>query len=192
MSASYILYRLEKVSYVIIKGIVQVLIGIEQCHEGHDNYKHELQNPLCLVLKMSPIKNAFCRNDWDFRTQNCIALREIVDTNYFLVQFSKIMCHYKKIGYSINVLRAWWSSQSRLTTLLSSLIAHRLVGPHTIQRFRLKDLSIDERIVVWCRVFGQAHQGWTVGFILLRYSVCCTVHSFCFVLSPFYILIRIS
>ena len=28
-----------------------------------------------------------------------------------------------------NSLHAWWSTQSRLTTLLSSLIAHQWVGP---------------------------------------------------------------
>ena len=72
-------------------------------------------------------------------------------------------------------LHAWWSTQSRLTTLLSSLIACPWVEPQTIWRFRLKDLSIDERIGAWCRVLGQAHRGLTVGFLLLRYWVVCTV-----------------
>ena len=48
----------------------------------------------------------------------------------------------------------------------------------------LKDLSIDERVGAWRRVFGQAHRDITVGFLLLRYSVVCTVES----LSLFYLL----
>ena len=49
-----------------------------------------------------------------------------------------------------NRLHAWWSPQSRLATLLSSLIARRWVGLQTIWRFQLKDLSIDEKVGAWC------------------------------------------
>ena len=45
-----------------------------------------------------------------------------------------------------NRLRAWWSTQSRLATLLSSLIAQQWVGHQTICRLRLKDLSLDEMV----------------------------------------------
>ena len=41
------------------------------------------------------------------------------------------VCELKKIGYTLtngNRLHAWWSTQSRLATLLSSLIACWLVG----------------------------------------------------------------
>ena len=41
----------------------------------------------------------------------------------------------KKIGYNIHVLQqthAWWSTQSRLATLLSSLIARQWVGLQTL------------------------------------------------------------
>ena len=43
-----------------------------------------------------------------------------------------------------NRLHAWWSTQSRLATLLSSFIARRWVGLKTLWQFRLKELSIDE------------------------------------------------
>ena len=43
-----------------------------------------------------------------------------------------------------------WSTQLRFATLLSSLIARRWVGLQTIWWFRLKDLSIDKMVGVWC------------------------------------------
>ena len=70
----------------------------------------------------------------DFRVQiygNLVyTLKKIVGTNNDIsVQVIKIS-HYKKIDYKtmyINLncsrLHAWWATQSRLTTLLSSLIA---------------------------------------------------------------------
>ena len=66
-----------------------------------------------------------------------ISYLKIVGSNNFSAQFIKIISHYKKIGYNINVLQqtvcyAWWSTQSRLSTLLSSLIARRLVGLQTL------------------------------------------------------------
>ena len=56
-----------------------------------------------------------------------------------------------------NRLHAWWSTQSRLATLLSSLIACRLVGLQTLWRFRLKDFSNDEMVGAWCFGCCQAH-----------------------------------
>ena len=35
----------------------------------------------------------------------CIKLKKIVGSNNFLAQFIKIISHYKKIGYNINVLQ---------------------------------------------------------------------------------------
>ena len=52
-----------------------------------------------------------------------------------------------------NRLHAWWSTQSRLATLLSSLIASWWVGLQTLwwfRRFRLNDLSIDKMVEAWC------------------------------------------
>ena len=76
-----------------------------------------------------------------------------------------------------NRLHAWWSTQSRSATFLSSLIARRWVGLQTLWRFRLKDLSIDEMVVAWCSGCCQAHQVLLIGFLLLRYSVLFTVES---------------
>ena len=45
-------------------------------------------------------------------------------------------------------------------------------------QFRLKYISIDERVRIWCCVCGRAHQGLTYGFLLLQYSVVYTVESF--------------
>ena len=53
--------------------------------------------------------------------------------------------------------------QSWLTALLSSLIARPWIGPQTLWRFQLKNLSIDERVGAWsviCRVFCPAHRGY--------------------------------
>ena len=106
----------------------------------------------------------------------------IVGSDIFSVQFIKIISHYKKIGYNINVLQqtaSWWSTQSRLATLLCSLIARRWVGPQTLWRFLLIDLSIDYMVGTWCSGCCQTHWGLPVGFILLRYSVLFTVESLC-------------
>ena len=54
--------------------------------------------------------------------------RKIIDKNDFPYHFKKIIVRYKKIGYNINVCdrrHAWLLNQSRLTTLLTSLIARR-------------------------------------------------------------------
>ena len=62
-------------------------------------------------------------------------LKKIVGSNSFSMQFIKIISNYKKNGYNINVLQqtvAWWSTQSRLETLLSSLIARWWVGLPTL------------------------------------------------------------
>ena len=63
-------------------------------------------------------------------------LKKIVGSNNFSAQFIKIISYYKKNGYNINVYcnrqPAWWSAQSRSATLLSSLLARRLVGLQTL------------------------------------------------------------
>ena len=59
--------------------------------------------------------------------------------------------------------------------LLSSLIERRWVGLQSQWRLQLKDLSIDEMVGAWCFGCCQAHKGLPVGFLLLRYSVLCTV-----------------
>ena len=52
--------------------------------------------------------------------------RRIIGKNYFPYRFKKIIVRYKKLGYNIDVcdrLHAWLFIQSRLTALLTSLIA---------------------------------------------------------------------
>ena len=101
-------------------------------------------------------------------------LKKIVGSNNFSAWFIKIISHYKRWAITLmycSRLHAWWSTQSRLATLLSSLIARRWVGLQTLWRFWLKDLSIDEMVGAWCFGCCQAHRGLPVGFLLLRYSV---------------------
>ena len=102
-------------------------------------------------------------------------MKKIVGSNNFSAQLIKIISHYKKIGYNINVLQQ---------------TACLVVNPITVGNFAflfnctpvgrnsdLKDLSIDEMVEAWCSAVGRAHWGLTVGFILLRYSVLFTVES---------------
>ena len=54
--------------------------------------------------------------------------KKIVGSNNFSAQFIKIISFYKKMAITLmycNRLHAWWSTQSWLATLLSSLIARR-------------------------------------------------------------------
>ena len=58
-------------------------------------------------------------------------LKKIVGSNNFVAQFIKIISHYKRLAITLmycNRLHTWWSTQSRLATLLSSLIARRWIG----------------------------------------------------------------
>ena len=84
-----------------------------------------------------------------------------------------------------NRLHAWWSTQSGLATLLSSLIARLLVGLQTLWPFRLKDLSINEMVGAWRFGCFSGPLGLPVGFILLQYSILFTVES----LSLLYLLV---
>ena len=97
------------------------------------------------------------------------------------------------IGYNINALQQTARlrpTQSRLATLLSSLIACLWIGLQTLWWFRLKDLSIDEMIGAWCFGCCGAHKGLhaPVGFLLLWYSIYLLLSSY-LCLSSFYILI---
>ena len=76
-------------------------------------------------------------------------LKKIVGSYNLSAQFIKIISHYKKLAITLmycNRLHVWWSTQSRLATLLSSLIACWWVRLQNLRRFRLKDLSINERV----------------------------------------------
>ena len=61
--------------------------------------------------------------------------RKIYACNDFSTQFRKIILQYKEIGYNIKLydrLHAWLLTQSRLITLLPSLIARRRVRPQIL------------------------------------------------------------
>ena len=55
-----------------------------------------------------------------------------------------------------------------------------LIRPFFTCRFRLKYLSIDEMIGIWCYCWCQVHRDLPVGFLLLQYSVLYTVESLSF------------
>ena len=57
--------------------------------------------------------------------------RQIYARNDLSTQFRKMSLRYIKIGYNINLIR-----QSRLITLLPSLVARRRVGPQTLWRLQ--------------------------------------------------------
>ena len=82
-------------------------------------------------------------------------------------------------------LHAWWSTQSRFATLLSSFTARPWVGLQTLWRFRLKDLSIDEMVGAWYFGCLSGPRGLPLRVLLLRSSVLFTVES----LSLLYLLI---
>ena len=92
-------------------------------------------------------------------------LKKIVGSYNFSAQFIKI----------IPIIQRWWSTQSQLATLLSSLIARWWVGLQTLWRFRLR--LIDEMVGALCFGCCQAHRSLPVGFLLLQYSVLCAVES---------------
>ena len=105
---------------------------------------------------------------------------------FFSAEFIKIISHYKKIGYNIDVKQQTaclvvGSVQSRLVTLLSSLIA-RPVGRATgTVAVAAVDLFVGGMVGAWYFCCCQAHLGLPVGFLLLRCSGLFTVPYLCFV-----------
>ena len=71
----------------------------------------------------------------DFYGDLVYKLKKIVGSTNFSAKFTKIISHYKRLAITLmycNRLHAWWSTQSRLATLLSSFIACRRVGLQTL------------------------------------------------------------
>ena len=118
--------------------------------------------------------------------------KKIVGSNNFKRSSLKLFPITKRLAITLmycSRLHAWWSTQSQLATLLSSLIARQSVRFQTLWRFPLKDLSIDVMVGAWCFGCCQANWGLPVGFLLLRYSVLFTDESLSFLYLLFYILI---
>ena len=103
-------------------------------------------------------------------------LKKIVGSNNFSTRFIKIISHYKKIGYSINVLQQ---------------TACLVVNPITVGNFAFlfyctlvgwtSDSIKTYLLIRWwgpdALTVCQAHRGLPVGFLLIRYSVLLTVES---------------
>ena len=124
----------------------------------------------------------------------CINWRRLLALLFFSAQFIKIMSHYKKIGYKINVLQhtaCLVVNPITVGNLLSSLIARRWVGLQTLWWFRLKDLSIDEMVGAWCFGCLSGPPGFTcwISFALVFSFIYCWV--LIFALSPCFILIYV-
>ena len=71
----------------------------------------------------------------DFYGNLVYKLKKIVGFNNFSAQFIKIISHYKKIGYNINVLQqtaCLVDNPITVATLLSSFIARRWAGLQTL------------------------------------------------------------
>ena len=82
----------------------------------------------------------------DFRNLNSMVTWWIVGSYIFSAQFIEIISNYKILAVTLMYckrLHAWWSTQSRLATSLSSSIARWWVGLQTLWRFRLK------RLIYW-------------------------------------------
>ena len=65
-----------------------------------------------IILKKNPTKKLLIQSictmwthPWHFYGDLVYKLKKIVDSNNFSAQFIKIISHYKKIGYNINVLQ---------------------------------------------------------------------------------------
>ena len=139
--------------------------------------------------------NLSCIKDfWNLNSMGtwCINWRRLLALIIFQRSSLKWFPIIKRLAITLmycNRLRVWWSTQSRLATLLSSLIARRWVGLQTLWRFRLKDLSIDEMIGSWYFGCFSGPPGFTcwISFALVFSFICCWV--LIFASSPCYILI---
>ena len=69
-----------------------------------------------------------CLSEPEFYGDLVYKFRKVICKNDFPYHFKKIIVRYKKIGYNINFCdgrHAWLLIESRLTALLTSLIARR-------------------------------------------------------------------
>ena len=124
----------------------------------------------------------------------CINWRRLLTLIIFQRSLLKQFPIIKRLAITLmdcNRLHAWWSTQSRLATLLSSLMHtggsdFRL---YNVRRFQLEDLSIDEMVGAWCFGCLSGPPGFTcwISFAPVFSFIDCWV--LIFALSPCYILI---
>ena len=144
-----------------------------------------------MIFKFQFDINLFCAKDFQNLISMvtwCISWRRLLALIIFQCSSLKQFPIVNRLAITLmycNRLHAWWSPQSRLATLLSSLIARRWVGLQTLWWFQLRDLSIEEMVGAWCFGCLSALRGLPVGFLLLRYSVLFTVEA----LSLLYLLV---
>ena len=90
------------------------------------------QNDYALVG--SPVRKCLSTGQWTGVEPSCIIGKNVGSIS-FSAQFIEIIPIIKRLAITLiyyNRLRAWWSTQSRLATLLSSLIARWCVGLQTL------------------------------------------------------------
>ena len=137
------------------------------------------------------LKSLLCQGlgEPDFYGDLVYKLKKIVGSNSFSAQFIKIISHYKKIGYNINVLQQTACLVVNPITIGNFAFIFNCTPVGRI--FRLYDGSDLQTYLLmrwWgpdALVFCRAHRGLPVGFLLLRYSVLFTVES----LSLLYLLV---
>ena len=133
----------------------------------------------------------------DFRNLNsmvtwCINWRKLLALKIFQHSSLKQFPIIKRLAITLmycNRLHAWWSTQSWLASLLSSLIARQWVGFQSLWWFWLKDLSIDGMVGAWyfgC-LFGPPGFTCWISFAPVFSFIYCRV--LIFASSPCYILI---
>ena len=101
-------------------------------HKLHKTFSKFYRRYYDLISKFQVRLKIFLRqglSEPEFYGDLVYKLKKIDGSNNYSVQFTKIISHYKKMTWMYcNRLHAWWSTLSRLATLLSSLIARRWVG----------------------------------------------------------------
>ena len=86
-------------------------------------------------------------------------LKKIIDSNKLSAQFIKIMSHYKKIGYNINVLQQTACLVSNPITVGNFAFRFNCKRESDFKLFGGSDLSFDEMVGASCFGYWQAHRG---------------------------------
>ena len=129
----------------------------------------------------------------EFNGDLAYKLRRLYALIFFQHSSTKQFPIIKKLAITLmycNRLHAWWSTQSWLATLLSSLIACQWVWLQTLWWFRLKHFSIDEMVRAWCFGCLSGPPGFTcwISFVPVQFYLLLSPY-LCFI--SFYILIYI-
>ena len=114
--------------------------------------------------------------------------KKIVGKTDFSDQFRKIIIRYKRIGYNVDVMRQYAYlvlTQSRLITMLHSLIVCRLVGRQTMmaptQSYYLSWLGLE--------LFRLLIQLMTLFYSSFQWSRCATLDDFSGQFFPIFVII---